>query len=46
MQFGYKNNSIVKRDIERGLQCLSKWKGEERLCICHGEFSNVYKGVI
>lgn len=26
----YKNNSIVKRDIERGLQCLSKWKGEER----------------
>ena len=37
----YKNNSIVKRDIERGLQCLSKWKGEERLCICHG-LSGVY----
>ena len=31
----------MKRDIERGLQCLSKWKGEERLCICHG-LSGVY----
>ena len=31
----------MKRDIERGLQCLSKWKGEERLCICHG-LSGIY----
>lgn len=37
----YQSNPIVKRDIERGLQCLSKWKSEERLCICHG-LSGVY----
>lgn len=32
----YQSNPIVKRDIERGLRCLSKWREEDRLCICHG----------
>ncbi len=37
----YQSSPIVKRDIERGLKCLSKWRDEERLCICHG-LSGIY----
>lgn len=37
----YQSNPIVKRDIERGLRRLSKWREEDRLCICHG-LSGIY----
>lgn len=32
----FKDNELVKRDIKRGLKCLSKWEEEDRICICHG----------
>lgn len=41
----FQNNGNVKKDIKRGLKCLSYWKKEERICICHGlmGFYLIYK---
>lgn len=32
----FKDDEIVRKDIKRGIRCLSLWEKEERLCICHG----------
>ena len=32
----FKDDEIVRKDIQRGIRCLSLWEKEERLCICHG----------